>query len=217
MRQGALAAGLVAVALAGCGGGGDDSSSTTTSSSQPDGTTLTASFDDLATQAYQDAGKDRQQDYTGGTTVDGCFIADDETATAIGDAAGFEVTFAQKNNYLQGLPDQQERLLCSVEPPPGADHPVIASVSAGTTTLTPDQTLANLQRVDKSTKELDGTAPGLDPDSVLAVEGGGISQFIWIDGDFTVALSGLSDKLTPDQGFAALAAAVDGVSRTLSQ
>ncbi len=215
MRRGALATGLTALAIAGCGGG--DSSSSTTSSSQPDGTTLIASFDDLATQAYKDAGKDRQRDYTAGTNVDGCFIADDETAKAIGDATGLEVTFATQNNYLQGLPDQQERLICSIEPPAGADHPVIVSVSAGTTTLTPDQTLANLQRTDKSTHELDGSAPGLDPDSVLAVEGGGISQFMWIDGDFTVGLGGLSDKLSPDQGLAALSAAVQGVSRTLSQ
>jgi hypothetical protein len=214
MRQGVVGTVLVAFAIAGCGGG--DDAGTTTPPSQPDGASLTAPFDALAEQAYKDAGKDRQQDYTAGVQTDGCFAADDEAARAIGDATGLDVAFA-KENYLQGLPDQQEHLICSIEPGPGEDHPVIVNVAVGTTTFTPDQMLDNLKRLEKDTHELSGSAEGLDPATVLAVESGGINQFFWIDGDFTVSLGGLSEKLSPDQGFAALSAAVQGVSRTLGQ
>jgi hypothetical protein len=42
-----------------------------------------------------------------------------------------------------------------------------------------------------------------------------VSQYAWVDGDFTVGLAGPSDQLPPDKGFAALSAAVEGVQSTL--
>jgi hypothetical protein len=216
MRQGLLAtafAGLV-MAISGCGG--DDDSSTTTGSSQPDGAALVEPFNALAAQAYTDAGKDRDEDYTSGTQVDGCPIADDEAAAAIAEAAGLdELTFADEA-FVQGLPEQQEIVICSIEAPAGADHPSIVNLTAGTTTYTRDQQLSNQLRLEEGAHELEGEAEGLDPGSVLAVTGEGLSRFGWVDGDFQVSLGGPSDQLSPDQGFAALSAAVSGVSRTLS-
>jgi hypothetical protein len=108
-------------------------------------------------------------------------------------------------------------MICSVESSAGADHPTIVNVAAGTTTLTRDQTLDRvLQIVAVPRHELEGSAEDLDPDSVVAVGDDALSQFIWVDGDFQIAVGGATDKLSPEQGFAALSAAVDGVSRTLT-
>src|SRR4051794_24219759 len=102
MRKGLVATLFVGLitAIGGCGGG--DDSSTTTTSEQPDGAALVEPFNALAQQAYDDAGKDRDEDFGAGTTIDSCFIADDETAAAMGDAAGFDLTFRQESSYLQG-------------------------------------------------------------------------------------------------------------------
>jgi hypothetical protein len=215
MRRSGLTALAVAfvLAIAGCGGDG----SSDDSDGGPDGAALRAPFNELAAQAYDEAGEDRDAQGGAGVLVEGCFVIDDEAASAIGAAADIdELTFIE-DNFLQGVPDQEERLLCGVEKPDGTDGPPpIVNIGAGTTTLNRDQLLARLLNSDDAERhEVEGEADGLDPSTTLAAEGGGVSQYAWVDGDFTVGLAGPSDQLPPDKGFAALSAAVEGVQSTL--
>ena len=214
MKTSALILIALVLTLGGCGG--DDSSDA--DSSGPDGASLVEAFNALAAQAYEDAGEDRSNGGAG-ILIDGCFAADDAAATAIGDAIGAEEFVFQEENFLQGVPNQEEKLLCAVEAPKGTDGPPpIVNVGVGTTTLSRDQLLERLLSSDDfDRQEVEGTADGLDPSTVLAADGGGVSQYIWVDGDFTVGISGPTDQLTPDEGFAALSAAVDGVESTLTE
>jgi hypothetical protein len=71
-------------------------------------------------------------------------------------------------------------------------------------------------RVAENSTEIEGDAPGLAAESVVAAEADGIHQFAWVDGDFFVGVSGTTEQLSTDEGFEALSAAVDGVESTLS-
>jgi hypothetical protein len=215
MRRSVLTTLTVAFVLAIAGCGGDDSSDD--SDGGPDGAALRAPFNDLAAQAYEEAGEDRDAQGGAGILVEGCFAVDDEAAASIAEAAGLDgITFID-DNFLQGVPDQEERLLCGVEKPEGTDGPPpIVNIGVGTTTLNRDQLLDRLlNSADTERHEVEGEAEGLDPSTTLAAEGGGVSQYVWVDEDFTVGIAGPSDRLPPDDGFAALVAAVDGVQSTL--
>jgi hypothetical protein len=212
MLRSALATSFVAfgIVLAGCGG--DEASD---EPSGPDGAALAAAFGERADEAYADAGKDRDEDFGAGFLVKECFSVDDDAAAAIGEAAGFELTFGD-SNFLRGVPDEEESLGCSVDAD-GDERPTIVMVTTGTTLAEPDQFLERLLRATEGVTEVEGDAPGLDPESVVATEADGISQFAWVDNDFFVGIGGPSEQLSTEEGFAALSATVDGVESTLSE
>lgn len=200
----------LALALAGCGGGGDDAPDESTA---PDSAALSEAFDAGAEQAYTDADKSRADDFGSGVVIDDCFAIDDDGAAAIGDAAGFELTLGE-NNFLQGVPGEEERIGCSVEA--GDDGPPpIFMVTVGTTLVDTAQFLERIKRNLEDVTEIDGEAPGLDPESVIGVEGDGTRQFAWIEDDFLIGVGGPADQLSEEEGFAALSAAVEGVESTL--
>jgi hypothetical protein len=93
-------------------------------------------------------------------------------------------------------------------------------VQAGTTVLERDELLDQQEVVadqrDEEVELIEGEAPGLDGETVLAMDRDGIGTFTWIDGDFTVTLSFPEELADYDQGFAALPVLVGAVGDTLT-
>ncbi len=200
----------LALGLAACG----DDDSSESEAEGADSTALREAFGERAEEAYTAADKSRADDFGPGVVLDECFVAYPETASAIGEAAGDEDAAFGDNNFLQGPPDEEEHLGCATEAEPG-ERPAFFMLTVGTTLVTRDQFLERLIRNNEEATEIEGEAEGLDPASVLAIDGDGISQYAWVQDDFFVGVGGPTDKLSSEEGFAALSAAVDGVDTTL--
>lgn len=205
------------VLAAGCSGESDDGEGL---GDGPDGAALVEPFEAGAEAAYEAADSDRLDDFTRGVTIeDGCFALDDAGAVAVAEALGLDGAAAATigdGTYLQGPPGQRENLSCVVDV--GEDMPI--GVTVGTTTLERDQLLEQMElgagQADQEITAIDGDAPGLDADSVLAIDRDGFATFGWIDADFTVAVSFPEDLADYDRGFEALPVLVGAVTETLT-
>lgn len=213
MSRQAVAAAIVGLALALAGCGGDDEPDP---AAGPDSAALTEAFGEGAEKAYADAGKNRADDFAQGVVLEECFVADAETATAIGEAGAEDGLVFGDDNYLSGVPGEEERLGCATEAE-GDERPAIFMLTVGTTLATPEQFRERMIRNRDEASEIEGEVPNLDPESVIAIEGDGISEYVWVQDDFFVGVGGPTNVRSSDEGFAALDAAVAGVERTLTE
>jgi len=186
----------------------------------PDGAALVEPFETEAEAAYEAADLDRQDDFNRGARIEeGCFALDDAGAVAVAEALaldGAADAAIDDSTFLQGPPGQRENLTCGID----AGEDARIGVTVGTTTLERDQLLEQMElgagQVDQELSAIDGDAPGLDGDSVLAIDRDGFATFGWIDDDFTVALSFPEDMADYDRGFEALPVLVGAVGETLT-
>lgn len=175
----------------------------------PDPATLTAAFDAEAAAAYEEQDSDREENSAVGIVVEDCLVIDDEARAAIaGELLGDDAIELSDTNFLLGAPGEEERLTCRF----GERHG--ATITAGTTTATAEGTRERLLGADAS--PIEGEAEGLDPDSVAAGLATGSARFAWIEDGFMIGVSGPEGEVSPEEGFAALTAAVTGVERTLA-
>lgn len=215
---------MVVFGAVGCGdddADGADADGDGGSAGDTDGSALVAPFDDAAEAAYEAAGADRREDFTRGVTIDeGCFVLSDEAVVAVAEAIGVEGAGDAEVNpgtFLTGPPGQRESLVCSIGI--GEDDANV-SVNTGTTPLDRDGLLEEFELFadsnDVEVQQLDGEAPGLDPDDVLAVEREGVASFSWVRDDFQISLSVPTEVADAEAGFRALPVLVEGVTDTLS-
>ena len=199
---------------------GDDEGLGGGSGDGPDGAALVEPFETEAEAAYEANDGDRLDDFNRGTTIDdGCFALDEAGAVAVTEALALDGAGdagIADGTFLQGPPGQGETLSCGID----AGEDARIGVTVGTTTLERDQLLEQMElgagQSDQELTEIDGEAPGLDADTVLAVDRDGFATFGWIDGDFTVALSFPEDLADYDRGFEALPVLVGAVADTLT-
>lgn len=198
------AAVTLAAGIAACGGGDD--------SDAPSGATLTEEFERLATEAYEAQDLDRETDFTRGVIDEDCFILDDEAAAAVGEILlGVDDAKTTDANFLQGVPGEEERMTCGLA---SGDEGQGTVVTAGTTLANAEQTRERFLRQEDA-EEIEGEPEDLDPDSVVAGEVAGAARFAWVSEDFVIGVSAPADAIEPEEGFEALAVAVDEVARTL--
>lgn len=175
---------------------------------------LAEAFEQEAIAAYESQDLSREDDFARGIFDIDCFILDEEGAAAVGEAiAGSGEVEVTEGSFLRGVPAEDESLSC----PLGAGDEVRAlSVTAGTTLVDRDQLLARFLREDGAT-EIEGDTGELDPDEVAAVEVLEQRRFAWVADDFLIGISAPATELEPDEGYAALAVAIDEVERTLAE
>lgn len=213
----AAVVGLVAALGAGCSDDGGDGGGGL--GSAPGGDALVEPFEAAAEDAYEAADADRSEDFNRGVEIeDGCFALDEAGAVAVAEALeldGAADAVIQDGTFLSGPPGQREQIICGID----LDGERV-TVTAGTTVLERDQLLEQMELAagqnDEEVSVLDGDAPGLDGDSVLATDRDGFASFTWVDGDFLVVLSFPEDLADYDRGFEALPVLVDAVAATLS-
>lgn len=122
-----------------------------------------------------------------------------------------------RGTFLTGAPDRPELLTCTIA---GGDQRAI-SFTVGTVSEDRDEVLEQVREGAHPDagpiEEIEGDAPGLGEDHVLAVsrDGGEYFAFAWIDGGFLVTLAFPSGVADPERGFAALSEAVDAVRTSL--
>lgn len=198
--------------VAGCGGGDDEA--TTTDSGIPN---VQDAFSLAAAAAYEQEGKNREADFGAGTTVKECFALDEAGLEKVGEAAGVPDLEFTGSGFLAGPPDEEERLVCPTDAGKGAESPAaIRSIAVGLTLADREQLLKRSMQGAREATEIDGTAPGLDPESVFALDLDGSKQFTWVSDEFVVGLGGPSDELDDEAGFDALGVLVEEVQRTLA-
>ena len=209
----AIAGVFAALALGAAGCGGDDSGDG--GGSEPDGAALGDAFGEAAEEAYASNDQNRDEDFAQGALLEDCFILDDDAVAAIGEeVAGASDATVTAPNFLVGPPGEEETMSCGIEAGKGN---LVANVTAGTTLVDRDGLLERITRDPEApTTEIEGEAPGLDSENVIALEAGeGAAQFIWVSDDFAIGVSGPLEELDGDAGFETLSVAVEEVSRTL--
>lgn len=211
---------LVAAGGAACSGD-DGGGSGDGGAGQPDGQALAAAFGDAAEAAYDERGGDRAEDFNEGVVLDGdCFALDGGGVDAIAEALGLDPQDVEigRGTFLNGNPDRQEILTCPLGGGGGRDR---ISFTAGRVSYDRDGLLEQLRESadpdEGPVEEIEGEAPGLAGDQVLAVSrnGGETVAYAWVADGFAVTLAFLSEVADPDTGFAALSEAVDAVATTL--
>lgn len=206
MRRGSSIRRLVTLALAaaalvgvGCGGGEDE------------GADLGQQFATAADRAYEQAGKDRAEDFALQTTLDDCFVlpagADDALAEAVG------LNRLELATVLIGGPPENEMIQCFFGSD-GRETQAIGGVFAGTTNLDPGQFRDQIIRNRKGGDDIEGEVPGLDPDRVVAIRDEETGVYAWVDDGFFVSVT--SPDPDPEIGYAALGVAVEQVQGALA-
>ncbi|HMG41121.1 MAG TPA: hypothetical protein VK611_07305 [Acidimicrobiales bacterium] len=217
VRFSLLVALTVALAGVACSGDDDDSGGRV---DEPDGASLVEPFNAAAEEAYEAAGSDRQEDFTRGVAETGCFVLDEAGAVAVADALGVDDPDGAElagDGFISGPPDDRELLVCPISLA-GVDENV--GVNAGTLDGDRAEVLQDMRRGaelnDDEIEEVDGEAPGLDGDHVLAVARDGATQLVWVDGGFGVSLTVPDDVADAEAGFRALPVLVDAVAASLA-
>jgi hypothetical protein len=183
---------------------------------EPDGAALVDPFGEAAEAIYDDAGLDRDEGFNQGTLTETCPVLTDDDAVAIAEAVGVDdadsATVDGDNTYLSG-PPQRELMSCLVR----LNDDDVVGVSLGTTPVDRDGQLDELrQNLGDEIETIDGEAPGLDPDHVVAFARSGEAPVaIWIEGGFQIGLNIPDGVATPDDALNALPAAVDAVAAAL--
>jgi hypothetical protein len=189
---------------------------------QPDGRSLTSAFAEAAQTAYEEAGGDRDEDFSQGVVLrDDCFVVDRSGVASIVDALGLDSGSAEigRGTYLQGDPNVEETLVCAIVT---GEDPGTINLTVGTVPYDRDGLLAQIReradQEDLSIEVIEGGASGLDGDEVLALsqEDGRFLAFAWVGDGFRVSLSFPAPLAEAEEGMRALRAAVDAVGASLS-
>lgn len=211
-RSGWLVGACVAGALlGGCGGGGDGDGDRDTEA-------LITSFGEEAEAAYDAAGDSRSEDFSKGVSTDDCFILGADGADAVVEALGLAVDEPPEVGftYLSGPPGQSESISCAIDV--GGPDDATVTIDAGTMAADRDQVaLALASSESEGAEEVDGEAPGLDPDDVVALvtNEGEVTLLGWVSDGFYVGLNVPTALAEPEAGLAALPVAVDAVTTAL--
>lgn len=223
MLAATVVAALVAGAFAGCSGDDDGDGGggggVLSGGGGPAGDDLVAPFEAAAEDAYEAAGSDRVDDHARGVLLeDGCIGLDDRGAVAVAEALGLDGAgdaVVDDSGFLTGTPGQSEVATCGIDA--GDDRRI--GVNLGTTVLEPDEVLEavelSAEQNDEDVTVLDGGAPGLDGDSVVAVAFDEHTNVAWVDGDFQVVLVVPASIAGPEEAREALPVLVGAVADAL--
>jgi hypothetical protein len=207
----------VVLAAPACSGGDDGGGGV-----RPDGRSLASAFGEAAQTAYEEAGGNRDEDFTEGAVLgDECFAVDRSGVTAIVDALGLDPGNAEigRGTFVQGNPEVEETLVCAIAT---GEDPGTINLTVGTVRYDRDELLTQIrERVDqedRSVEVIDGDGSGLDGDEVLALseDDGRFLAFAWVADGFRVTLAFPASLAQADDGMRALRAAVDAVDASLS-
>lgn len=193
---------LAASVLTAVGCGGEEGS---------EGAELGGAFAAAADRAYEAAGKDRAEDFALQVTIDDCFILPAGADAALADAVGLKQL--ELATVLIGGPPENEMIQCYFGSD-GRETQAIGGVFAGATTLTPEQFRDQIIRNRKGGDDIEGNAPGLDPDRVVAIRDEETGVYAWVDDGFFVSVT--SPDPDPDIGYAALGVAVEQAQGALA-
>lgn len=211
-RVGPKAVAPVLAALVVAAACGDDGGS--------DGATLIEPFQAQVEDAYEANGRDRSEDFNRGVIVEqGCFVLDQEAAVAVAEALGVDDPDGAEPGgavFING-PPEREVLSCYID----ISHEHQVDVTVGTVPLDRDELLRELQESnagsgsDNEVHEIDGYAPGLDADHVMAFQQGGGTTFGWVHDGFAISMRLSPGLAEPDAGFQALPTLVEVVETSL--
>jgi hypothetical protein len=214
---------VVVLAAAACSDGNDGGDGV-----QRDGRSLASDFGEAARTAYEEAGGNRDEDFTQGTALrDDCFVVNRRGVRSIVEALGVDSGNAEigRGTYLRGDPEVEETLICAIVT--GEDQGTI-NLTVGTVPYDRDELRTQIRdRADQDDLSVEvieviegfeGDGSGLDGDEVLALSQGDgrILTFAWVGDGFRVALSFPAPLAEAEEGMRALRAAVDAVGASLA-
>lgn len=209
-----VTAAAVLAAVPACGDDGGDAL-------EVDGPALVEPFQAEAEGAYAAHDADRSEDFdTGAFVEDGCFALDQETATTVAESLGVEdpesAELDDQGVFILG-PPERERLTCAVMLRGDSTITVtIGTVPVGRDELLREADRRNEAMDDPAPQEIEGDAPGLDADHVVAYTQDDGAVFIWVHDGFAISLAFHSEVAEPEAGFEALPVLVEGVATVLA-
>jgi hypothetical protein len=198
---------IVVVGALACSDGGDGGDGGV----EPDGARLVRAF-----QAEAEDAAESGEELSEGGVETGCFVLDRQGVVAVADALGVdEPDRAELDGRAFLLGPEGESIGCTIET--GDDAPVNVMVSA--VSVDRDGWLRDLRRAagsDTELRDIDGDAPGLHADHVVAVNSDLVATFAWVHDGFAVTMTVLPEAAEPEAGLQALPVLVDAVAASLT-